>query len=181
MILYTIQEEFKIKELEETGILKSGEKIMENDYLDSYSWIENKMRELLPQPEIECNHPLWSWYKYRGKRKHDLRFSGNGNRGDELYRIKFEIDDNKVLLTDFSDWHIILNTSDTKNYSEMTIEDVDDIDEYPKNGWERLDNKLIYNWDNIILDANSERSDIQATLWYIRQEQVKEIIKFKCK
>jgi hypothetical protein len=184
--LYTIQPEFKLKEFEKTGILKSGDKIMEDSFLESYAWLENKMREILPLPEIECNHPLWSWFKYRGKRKPDLRFSGYSNKGDVLYRIEFEIEDNKVLLTDFSDWHLILNSSDEDkllNSSSLPLDcyNKEEIEEILKEGWEILDDKLIYNWDNVILDVNSVKSDIQATVWFVNLDQVNNITKFKCK
>lgn len=186
MKLYTIQPEFKIKEFEKTGILKAGDKIMDDYFLEPYAWLENKMRELLPLSDIECKHPIWSWYKHRGKRKPDLRCSGYSNRGEVLYRIEFDIDDNKVLLTDFADWHLVLNSSpeDTLlNRCSLPLDwhSKEEIEEGLKEGWEIFNDKLIYKWDSIILDLNSIKPDIQATVWYVTREQVKNIDKFNCK
>lgn len=186
MKLYTIQPEFKLNELNNTGILKSGDNIMDDYFLDSYAWLENKMHFWLPKPEVECLHPVWAWYRYRGKRKPDLRYSGYSNKGDTLFRIEFDIEDDKVLLSDFSDWHLILNANDEDKKLEHCILPLDwhskeDIEEAVKEGWIVSNDKLIYNWNNIILDANSNKKDIQATVWYIKQEQIKDIVKFNSK
>ena len=182
MILYTIQEEFKWKEFQETGILKADNNIICcEDFNDSYAWIEKKMKELLPTSDIECKHPVWAWFKYSGKNKPDLR-RRHLEKGKIGYRIEFEIDDNKVLLTDFSDWHLVLNRSQEDIKLEhccLDIEDDDDLIEYQKEGWVIKDNKIMFDWNNIILDKNSNKEDIQATLWYIRMYQVKSAKKFK--
>lgn len=185
MKLYTIQPEFKISELEQTGVLKSGEKIMDDYFLDSYAWLEDKMRELLPLPDIECKHPIWAWYKHRGKRKPDLRNSGYGNRGEKLYRIEFDIDDDKVLLSDFSDWHFVLNSINEDKLFKQTSLPLDwhskeEIEEGIKEGWKVLGDKLIYNWENIF-NINLFKEDVQATIWYVKMEQVIDINKFNCK
>ena len=187
MILYTIKDESKWKEFQETGILKSDDNnIFCNDFLDSYSWLERKMKELLPSSEIKCVHPIWAWYKHDGKRKPDLRRSGFGERGQTNYRIEFEIEDNKVLLTDFSNWHLILNRSEEDKKVEhccLPLKWFDDteIEDGLKDGWIISDDKLIYNWNNIIVDKNSLLKDIQATLWYVKIEQVRNVTKFKAR
>ena len=186
MILYTIQPKFKLEELERTGILKSGDKIMDDYFLNSYAWLEDKMRELLPAPTIECKHPIWAWYKRHNKRKPDLRNSGYGNKGEELYLIKFEIEDDKVLLTDFDDWHIVLNSNEQDTllkYYSLPLDwfSEEETKDSIEKGWQIQNDKLIYHFDNIIIDTNSKKEFIQATMWYVKIEQVKEIIKFKCR
>ena len=103
MILYTIQNESKWNEFQQIGILKSDNThICCDDFLDSYSWMERKMKELLLPSDIKCVHPIWAWYKYNGKNKPDLRRSAHLPKGEIGYRIEFEIESNNVLLTDSS-------------------------------------------------------------------------------
>ena len=185
MILYTIKEEDKWIEFQKTGILKSDdEHIFCDDFLDSYEWLEKKMLDFLPKPDINCKHPIWAWYKHDGKNKPDLRKSGYGNKGEILYRIEFEIEDAKVLLTDFSEWHLVLNGTEEHKKNKQCIfpldwYDEEEIEQEIKNGWFVSEDKLIYNWDNIIVDKNSLSKDIQATLWYVKIEQVRNVTKFK--
>jgi len=189
MILYTIQNESKWNEFQQTGILKSDNThICCDDFLDSYTWMERKMRELLPHSDIECIHPIWAWYKYDYKNKPDLRRSGHLSKGEIGYRIEFEIEKNKVLLTDFSNWHLILNASDEDRKVEYfhycELEEANRDDDVPaliEEGFEIVDNQLIFNWNKIILDENSHKRDIQATMWYLKLEQVKSVTKFKAR
>ena len=186
MRLFTIQEEYKYFQFQKTGILKADDNIIcHESFVDSYTWMESKMYKLLPVPKIEVIHPVWAWYKCCGKNKPDLRrkYIEKGKIG---YRIEFEMDEKKVLLTDFSDWHLILNASDEDRrleYSSLSIIDddlnQDDIEYLLNNGSELIDNKLIFNWDKIILDKNSYKQDIQATMWYIDMSQVINVDKFK--
>ena len=41
------------------------------------------------------------------------------------------------------------------------------------------EDKIIYPWNNIILQKDSKIKDIQATMWYIDISQVKNVDKFK--
>jgi hypothetical protein len=183
MILYTLQEEFKFLEFQETGVLKAHPDIICADYfVDAYEWIEGKMKVLLPPSDIECKHPVWAWYKYNGKSKPDLRKS-HFNKGDIFYCIKFEIDDSKVVLSDFENWHLVLGAKDEEEFKTkhtiFDIEESDDISSYIEQGFVIEDNKLKYDWNNIILDKKSDNKDIQATFWYITFDQVKSYTKHK--
>jgi hypothetical protein len=185
MILYTIQTEKKWNEFQETGILKADNDIICFDhFLQSYEWLEGRMRDLLPSSDIECKHPIWAWYKYCGKNKPDLRKRGHLSKNEIGYRIEFEIDEKNVLLTDFSDWHLILSSDETAfeikhTYFELNECDEEEIISYIGEGWFIKDDKILFDWNNIILDKNSNLRDIQATMWYIKMEQVKNITKFK--
>ena len=184
MRLHTIQLESKWLEFQKTGILIADENIIcEEFFVDSYSWIEDKMHQLLPIQESKIRHPIWAWYKYCGKNKPDLRKRGYLEKDEIGYRIEFEIEDTKVLLTDVSDWHLGLCGGDFENsrsFLNIGKEDTEeDLKAFAKEGWEILNDKLIYNWDKIILDADSKKENIQATMWYLKIEQVKNITKFK--
>ena len=183
MIVYTLQEEFKFLEFQETGVLKAHPDIICADwFVNAYEWLEGKMKVLLPPSDIEYKHPVWAWYKYDGKRKPDLR-KKHFNKGDIFYRIEIEIDDSKVLLTDFDDWHLVLGAKDEEEFktghSILDIEESDDIPSYTEQGFFVEDNKLKYNWDNILLNKNSDKKYIQATFWNITFDKVKSFTKHK--
>lgn len=187
MILYTIQPEFKYLELENTGILKAHDSILCYEGIDKcYSWLENKMLNLLPKPEIECIHPIWAWYVKNNKRKPDLRQSGYIEKGKPAYRIEFEVPDNEVLLTCFDYWHLVLNASDSdislgKTVFEKSDFDEEYIQELLDDKWNLNGEFIEFNWDNIILNKDSTKKDIQATIWYIKKSQIKKVDKFIAK
>lgn len=184
MILYTIQNKKKWKEFKKTGILKSHEKfICDKSFLDSYDWLENKMRKMLPTSDITCVHPIWAWYKYNGEAP-NIKNKGFLSKGKIAYLIKFEVDDNLVLLSDFNKWHLILNHSEEDLKSKNTIlsfEEGDDILDYQNEGFIFDGNNFTYNWNNIILNKNTNIKFVQATLWYVKYEQVISFKKFKAK
>jgi hypothetical protein len=185
MILYTIQTEKKWKEFQETGILKADNNIIcEESYEESYAWLESRMKDLLPASDIECKHPIWAWYKYCGKNKPDLRKRGFLMEGEVGYRIEFEIDEKNVLLTDFSDWHLVLSSDDISfelkhSYFKLDTCSSEEIESFTEEGWFIKDDKILFDWNNIILEKDSLLPDIQATMWYVKMEQVKNITKFK--
>jgi hypothetical protein len=181
MILYTIQTENRFNELQEKGYLVSDKNIIfESDFLDSYSWLENRMREKLPSPEIECLHPIWAWYKYNKKTKPTLK--GQLSKGKTGYLIQFEIDDNLVLLSSFDKWHLILNASEEEFKANKTILDYynqDDMSLLESDGFVVEDHKMVFDWNNIFLDKNSNEGTIQATFWCLKKEQIISYKKFK--
>ena len=113
-----------------------------------------------------------------------MRKSGHLSKGEIGVRIEFEIDDNKVLLTDFSDWHLVLCSNEIAfglkhSYFELKECDEEEIKYYTEEGWFVKDDKILFDWNSIILNKNSNLRDIQATMWYVKMEQVKSITKFK--
>lgn len=182
MILYTIQPEFKWLELQQTGILKAHHEIIcEQSFNESYSWIESKMLDLLPKPEIECIHPVWAWYRYNGKSKPTLK--NQLEKGQIGYLIEFEIDENLVLLSSFDKWHLVLNHSDEDLKAKKTIfdytENQDDLSMFEAEGFTEENGKLVFDWNKIFLDKNSLEDTIQATFWFLKKEQVLSYKKFK--
>jgi hypothetical protein len=176
MILYTFQPDFRWQELIEKGyIVSDTDNILDEHFLDSYSWLEERMKNLLPSPEIECLHPMWAWYRYNNKSRPTLR--GQFNKNEVGYLIKFQIDDDKVLLSDFDKWHLILNASEKELNQKKTIFDLkdfdqDDISNLIGEGFEIEEDKITYNWNNILLNKESTIGTIQATFWCLKKEQI---------
>jgi len=78
------------------------------DDKDKYIWMADKMLE--KGITRKRTSPVWAWYKYDGKRKKpDLRCSGHLPRGTKGVCIEFEACESEVLLSNFEQWHAVLN------------------------------------------------------------------------
>lgn len=183
MILYTIQPEHIFLEFQQTGILKAHNDIIcHKSFENSYRWMENIMETKLGE---KYRHPVWAWYKYNGKNNVDLRFRAHLPKGEIGYKIEFEIPDNEVILSDFTSWHLVLMGIEEDFKNNYTFIDLlsnissEDVEIYLKEGCEIFEDKIIFNWDKIILDKNSSLDYIQATIWEVTWEQVKSFKKFK--
>lgn len=184
LTLWTIQNKKKWEIFEKTSLLIADPSFVYAPFLTSYAWLEKMMLERIGSPEFGNKHPIWAWYKIDGrKRKPDLRRSGYFRRGEEAVLIEFEVDSSQVLLTDFSDWHIILNSwSEEDIVSESTTLDMEGLSlEDLEQPWKKVDDNMILYWKDIILDPSSPLKDIQATVWEVKMDQVKKVTHFKSK
>lgn len=139
-------------------------------------------------------YPIWAWYRWEGKRKRmDMRKSGHAQRGEKVVQLTIEVEDEKVLLSDFDLFHYILRY----DYLPLNEKDGERFDkEYEKTGYEwkdpadfriqtntmkNLRSKIIRSWERIFLldkedngfiyGLNSKKS-IQATFWELKLDQV---------
>ncbi len=154
-------------------------------------------------PSHDINYPVWAWYQWEGKRKRlDMRKGGHAKRGDKIVQLTIDVDMGNVLLSDFDLFHYVLNywylpldendhmkfdkeltdagfswseLSDTQNENEAML---------------MLREKMIKSWDRIF-DLSREddgwlygklcNKSIQATLWQIKIDQVKQAVVFIAK
>jgi hypothetical protein len=145
--------------------INKSEIASEDDFKKAYNWMKNKMTKIL---DIEKDvYPIWAWYKYNGKNKQpDLRTSGYAQRGSKCVCLEIEIPDERVLLSDFDLWHIVLmDTFYCKN-------------EKDEEWFENLcrEQKLIEkekSWDRIFNISNSDF--VQATFFELKIEDVKKV------
>lgn len=70
-------------------------------YPEEYKWMMEQMRSRLPNYKGE--YPVWVWVK-----KPDLRQT-HFEKGERFVRLTVELNDNDVLVSDFEDWHMVLN------------------------------------------------------------------------
>ena len=128
---------------------------MNAQFFDAYSWMAFQMRKRIGEPPNGVIFPVWAWFQYDKERKPDLRRErwSNGCPGETLVCINIDIDDSRVLLSDFSAWHHVLN-----KWPLSYTEKVECID----NGW------------------TSRGSDIQATFWELKKEDIVHARYFKC-
>lgn len=99
-----------------------------------------------------------------------------------MVQITFEADNKDFLLSDFDDWHSVLNNC----YIADNEKDWDDF--YANDSDSRTD-KIIASWDKVF-DLNRyapnwapepDKRTVQATLWEVRMSQVKKMEHFIAK
>lgn len=183
--LYTYQSKNKVDELLSTGVLKMTDKDMPNTFYNVfkdvnaeflYYFLSETMKEKISK-DSDIKSPIWAWYKYNGRykptRKHD---SNNKN----FYRIDFEIDSSKVLLTDFNMYSYFL-------VGCICYKTKEEHDEYLSQ-YMVSKNELFNSYKqmlNIDIKKDTEytfsnrHSTIQATLWKITKDMVVKITEIK--
>ena len=192
MYLWSIQEEAVWQEIQKTGIyhcdpyrsemLKPMEdeligKKLEPQFEAAYEWLAEQMEKRVgPRPE-DVRFPVWAWYMFDGKRKSDLRkerWMGKG--GEHMLCLELEVPDDQVLLSDYEEWHAVLNRwtiTDTEEewnrYNDFLEKaDASTADAFYKENWERVFD--ITPFEN---DWKRRGRDIQATFWELKREYVK--------
>lgn len=198
MILWTIKKPEFWDLLQEHGTLHAcpplcyARGFLEESFEDSYGWMIDQMRKRLPSSPHR--YPIWAWYQRYNetKRRPDLR--GWDYRGYRGVRIEFEIDDSLALLSDFSAWHCVLNRcylgtsedDDESFYQEIQNAGYRGVWELPDGD---LRKRVSESWERIFdLDWYAEKwteprkeKSIQATLWEIRLDMVRNVTHFGLK
>lgn len=111
MVLWTIHTTDWYELFKRTGSARGSWDHAFESYLPAYRWMASQMKARIGGERIRTA-PLWTWSSYSGanKCKPDLRATGHLPRGTCGVRIEFQIDESKVLLSDFQMWHFALNS-----------------------------------------------------------------------
>ncbi|MFS0558923.1 DUF3841 domain-containing protein [Brevibacillus sp. 179-C9.3 HS] len=139
---------------------------------EEYEWMIHQMKKRLTKYRGES--PIWLWVD-----KPDLRRTGYFESGVKFVRIKVELDEQEVLLSDYDEWHMILNNDFLAN-SEQEYEDYhqgkDTISK--EESWER-----IFEWDRIRDTewAGYENRELQGTTGKIDIANVKHVEYFRAR
>jgi hypothetical protein len=108
MLLWTIHPEDFFEKSKNRGYIKADARYITRDDKVKFIWMAEKMLEM--GITNKKTYPVWAWYKYGGKRKKpDLRSSGHLPRGTKGVCIEFEACESEVLLSNFEQWHCVLN------------------------------------------------------------------------
>lgn len=199
MILWTIQTEEAYRQLMQTGRLYGDRQHIDENFISAYDWLVDEMIKRIGNPPADVKYPVWAWYQWEGKRKKpDLRHGGYGKRGTPLVLLTIDIDEKDVLLSDFDDWHCVLNyfylalnEDDDNCFCEryeadgFKFHDLNDFEnknpklaEYRKEierSWRRIFDlqKHTPNWD-----TPPHEKTIQATFWELKKENVLKVQHF---
>ncbi|MCY6354200.1 DUF3841 domain-containing protein [Clostridium sp. ZS2-4] len=204
MRLWTIQKIDAYEQFKKTKILRGNEKYVWEDFLPAYKWMIEQMKVRINEPIPEPNaYPVWAWYQWQDekKTKPDLRYSGHLSSGEKGVRIEFEIDEKKVLLSDFelyhfvlNYWYISLNEKDDDLFDEemekhnLTILDLQDFSKKSKildyfrnraeKSWERI---FDLDWYEEYVNHPKNLKSIQAVFWELHWDQVIDVKEFKAR
>ncbi len=79
-------------------------------FADAYHWMVSDMSKRIGSLPDGVQYPVWTWYQMDGKRqRHDPRYGGYAPHGTPLILLTIDIDERDVVLSDFDDWHFVLN------------------------------------------------------------------------
>lgn len=129
--------------------------------------------------------PVWAWYMRNGKRaKPDLRAErwrcGPGN--EEFTCLEIDVPADRVVLSDFDVWHIILNDGLISTTEEEHLQLEARFYSLPPMRRAAYQQQ---NWTRVF-DVTPFENDwmmrgkwIQATFWELRREQVRNVRTFK--
>lgn len=183
MILWTIQPTEIMEVVNNTGSFTCDVSKSENyeDFKDAYLWLVSEMdKRNIPHPE-GIDLPLWAWHTRDWKhKKPDLRNIGLGCSGQKCVCIEFEIDDDKVLLSDYDNWHFVLNkwwlddSTCDKEWEKLH-------EWYDKQPYDVRNKLMVESWQKVF-DIKPYENDwfakgryVQATFWELKNEMIKEV------
>ena len=163
--LWTMQDQAVIDEINNKGFYVCDKnksyylsQMDDDEMLIGYKWIGRQMdRKGIYHPD-NVEFPVWAWYAHDGKhKKPDLRSRSFKYCKYPFYCLKLEIPENEVLLSDFDDWHLVINNREKKEDNEI--------------------------WYKCLLDINRKNllrfhPYIQATFWILKREYIKRIQRF---
>lgn len=194
MRLWTIQPIEVYQELMNKGVFScnpnKSKYLSDIDFIqmrESYDWLVTQMdKRGIVHPE-GINYPIWAWHTRDWKyKKPDLRNSGFDTKGKKCVCIEFEIPDEKVLLSDFDEWHNVLNrmpidsSSNEKEFDEFYAW-YDTISQFEKEKYMIESWNQIFDLTPINTKWRSKGKWIQATFWQLRLEDVKDVRFFTCR
>ncbi len=106
MRLWTIQHPAALERARRNGALRGdGRRLcLGPQFRRPYRWLIGEMLKRVPG--YTGRYPVWAWPK-----KQDLRGVGYVPRGEKAVMIECEVPGERVLLSDFGAWHMVLNGS----------------------------------------------------------------------
>lgn len=173
MLLWTIQHRDAYENMLKSGSLRADDAHLfcGDDFRYAYDWIAARMREKIGEPPEGVKYPVWAWYQWEGVRKRpDMRGSHKcySPKGTPIVLMTVDVPDENVLLSDFDMWSVVL----TNGYLAIDEKDDENFCGNQKDieqSWRRvfeIDAEFEYY-------VSSDRKSIQATMWEIRAEWVK--------
>lgn len=127
-------------------------------FQEAYGWLFSEMAISIPKPD-NVKHPAWAWFKNYGENQKPDRRRYMFNNYDKLDSIlELEVPANEVFLSDFEDWHAVLNN----------CEIITDEEYYADEARVYSRTEKIATWRQIF-DVES-KDFVQACLWQIKPE-----------
>ena len=184
MRLWTIQPEKVFQEIQDTGVYRCDIEQSSKNWMMQYDWLVSEMKKRIGLPPSGVEYPVWAWKSWqKGRIMPDLRAERwyYGRKNHVFFRLEIEIPDEKVLLSDFDAWGIILNEdwlSDTEE-EDRGIEKI-----YKSLSPAKQKEMLNENWQRVFDITPFENGwiergySVQATFWELKKEQIRKVKKF---
>ncbi len=173
-------------ELEHTGIYRVKEEYIriKNDtiadhYLGLYRWYTNEARKYIDIPK-ELEYPIWL----------SVTDEMMLQLVENTIILKLEIPEEKVVMANMeawgyvvNHWYVPLNAEDAKKHEEelkkngVTEEDTL-ISTSKGNFYPLLKRKIISSWSRVLTMPPANNNDAVATVWELRKEWVKEVLRY---
>lgn len=156
-------------------------------FMRAYHWMADQMRQRIGEPPIkDIKYPMWAWYQYdSAKSNKPPRSPLDIQEGVSAY-MEIEISDNEVILSEFSNWHAVLNLCPLTNWKRIgkKTDLLDkkagrllDFNEYPIEIQQEIENswEAIFDLDRHDKDVGRKHKrnrSIQATFWMLKAEHI---------
>ena len=114
MRIHTIQSSHAWQAFQQRGFLRCDAKSVWGEHKAAYDWMRSQMAKRIPG--YGGGYPIWAWYQPR----EDLR-SWRHQWKEPSVLLIVEVPEERVLLSDFDAWHMVLNTG----YLPLTEEESD--------------------------------------------------------
>lgn len=189
MRLWTIQGIEIYKQMQRDGVAFCTKPEWSDDekFMKAYRWMVEQMKQRIGEPPInDIKYPIWAWYQYNSaKSKKPPRSYLDIQEGVSAY-MEIEIPDDEVLLSDFMNWHNVLNQfplTDWKKINKKTdlLEKEAGKNLRFKDYPVEIQKEIEKTWD-AIFDLNRRDKEvgrthkrnrsIQATFWMLKPEHI---------
>ncbi|MCR6630694.1 MAG: DUF3841 domain-containing protein [Magnetospirillum sp.] len=193
MRLWMIVEEPFLQALRTRGELIADGRRVWRDFRHAYRWMAEQMGRRIGPPPRPRAYPLWAWAQWSGpNRRPDMRTGGHKPRGTQCYRLTLDVPQQQVVLSDFSDWHMVLNNG----YLARSEAEADAFDaELAAAGIPKLSRdygaftaRVEASWERVFdidhaslhpaWNGSPETQSIQATFWRLGKDQVRKVERF---
>ena len=182
MILWTIQPLEVYDQIQETGVYHCDfEKSFLNECRDQYNWLVKQMKRRIGHPPEGVSYPVWAWYMWGGVRKKpDLRRErwANGWKGEQFVCMEINVPDEKVVLSDFDSWSIILLhglLSDSEEEGTRLENEYSSLPEAEKKAYRDRNWEGAFDLSFADNDRVHKGASIQATFWELRKEDIRKV------
>lgn len=163
------------------AIADDGDEDWWNTISPAYEWMMGEMEHAgMPRPDPDAA-PLWAWARWvdskgRAHTRPDRRYPGFRNQYDGLELLHLRVDENRVLCTDFDQYHCVINRWPCAPLDAGTWPP-DEYDRWLDEHWDDPAEKKRFQYRaNAIADPKRLPDRwIQACLWTITPHDVVDI------
>lgn len=143
-------------------------------FLTSYDWLAERMVDKIGPSPDGVKYPVWAWFR---RDIDEAKCGAPTEVGEKCAIVTFDIDDDKVVLSDFWKWEESA-FMDLPYVDESKFEDEDDaVAEYDR--IKSLGKDAVRKTWEAVFDLSDAEAPIQATFWELRKEDVVSIEYFE--